>query len=351
MNLNEKIMHLRKVKGITQDELAQRLNISRQAVYKWEIGQSTPDIDNLKLISSIFGVTIDYLLNDSLDMPPQIAALGKVVRSANTPDSIRVNDIHAHKTEDEKKKLHIRKIFVWLTGIPAIAFAIFFVAFLIALMAGAFDAIGFPLFITTMVGCLIFGIAWLICYKCLFRTSLFSNEYFSSLKDNAENYLKQNNYYFKILQPDLPVWFYFDNTKKVFGFYFDGAEQLLCPIQNYFSFTCTSYGQGIQKGDGELSAGVIAGDVAGVSLGRTANYVMRDSTNFKFSLVYLDENGRDVFYEYSLHTYREYSSYMFDGSIEDQVDFANKISHSTTEAFNQIKNKLEVEKEKYEMML
>ena len=64
MIFSEKLQVLRKSKGFTQEELAERLNVSRQAVAKWEAGQAYPDISNLIQISSLFHMTIDYLVKD-----------------------------------------------------------------------------------------------------------------------------------------------------------------------------------------------------------------------------------------------------------------------------------------------
>ena len=61
----EKLQVIRKSKGFTQDELAARLNVSRQAVAKWESGQGYPDIANLIEISNLFNVTVDYLVKDN----------------------------------------------------------------------------------------------------------------------------------------------------------------------------------------------------------------------------------------------------------------------------------------------
>lgn len=56
------LIHLRKEKKLTQAELAQKLNYSDKAVSKWERGESIPDIETLKTIADMFGVTVDYLL-------------------------------------------------------------------------------------------------------------------------------------------------------------------------------------------------------------------------------------------------------------------------------------------------
>lgn len=65
MIFSEKLQIIRKNKGLTQDNLAEKLNVSRQAVAKWESGQAYPDISNLIQISNIFNVTVDYLVRDA----------------------------------------------------------------------------------------------------------------------------------------------------------------------------------------------------------------------------------------------------------------------------------------------
>ena len=63
MELGEKLQELRKSRGLTQEELAEALYVSRTAVSKWESGRGYPSIDSLKEISSYFGVTVDELLS------------------------------------------------------------------------------------------------------------------------------------------------------------------------------------------------------------------------------------------------------------------------------------------------
>lgn len=64
MIFSEKMQLLRKTRGITQEKFAESLNVSRQAVAKWEAGQAYPDIANLIQISNILNVTVDYLVKD-----------------------------------------------------------------------------------------------------------------------------------------------------------------------------------------------------------------------------------------------------------------------------------------------
>ena len=67
MILADKIISLRKKEGWSQEELAEQLGVSRQAVSKWESARSVPDMDKLLTMSRIFGVTTDYLLKDELE--------------------------------------------------------------------------------------------------------------------------------------------------------------------------------------------------------------------------------------------------------------------------------------------
>lgn len=66
MSFGEKLQILRKAKGISQDQLAIHLNVSRQAISKWELGTSLPEVENIIEISRFFDTSIDYLLKDDL---------------------------------------------------------------------------------------------------------------------------------------------------------------------------------------------------------------------------------------------------------------------------------------------
>lgn len=73
MTLGEKIALLRRQSGQSQEALADRLNVSRQAVSKWESGASVPELDKLLALSEVFGVSTDYLLKEG-ELAPQTAA-------------------------------------------------------------------------------------------------------------------------------------------------------------------------------------------------------------------------------------------------------------------------------------
>lgn len=73
MTFREKLTALRKSRGMSQEQLAEELNVSRQSISRWEQGSAMPDAGNLLQLSKIFGVSVDYLLNEGyssdLDIP------------------------------------------------------------------------------------------------------------------------------------------------------------------------------------------------------------------------------------------------------------------------------------------
>lgn len=79
MKLADKILDLRKKHGMSQEELAEKLNVSRQAVSRWEGGSAQPDASNVLQLSLLFGVSADYILNDdyqptqSMPQAPEIS--------------------------------------------------------------------------------------------------------------------------------------------------------------------------------------------------------------------------------------------------------------------------------------
>ena len=94
MNLPEKIIKHRKANGWSQEDFAEKLNVSRQAISRWENGTALPDAQNILQISKLFHVTTDYLLNEDYESDRDIP----VVKTAT------------QETEDlflRKKRLHL----------------------------------------------------------------------------------------------------------------------------------------------------------------------------------------------------------------------------------------------------
>ena len=80
LTIAKNIQTLRKNAGLTQIDLAERLNYSDKAVSKWERGESLPDIAVLKEIADLFGVSVDYLLSDAHDLPEMALSTKKMIR-------------------------------------------------------------------------------------------------------------------------------------------------------------------------------------------------------------------------------------------------------------------------------
>ena len=73
MKLSEKILYYRKKSGLSQEELAGRVGVSRQAVSKWELDDAAPEVDKLRALAREFGVTVDELLSEEAPREPEQA--------------------------------------------------------------------------------------------------------------------------------------------------------------------------------------------------------------------------------------------------------------------------------------
>lgn len=73
------LVELRKIYAFTQVEIAEKLNYSDKAISKWERGESLPDVETLKKLADIYGVTVDYLLNDNTAVKKKPARKGLII--------------------------------------------------------------------------------------------------------------------------------------------------------------------------------------------------------------------------------------------------------------------------------
>lgn len=83
MTLGEKLQKLRKGKAMSQEELASKITVSRQAISKWELDLAFPDTENIVQLSKLYNVSADYLLNDDYDSDmdiPVVKAYEKIMR-------------------------------------------------------------------------------------------------------------------------------------------------------------------------------------------------------------------------------------------------------------------------------
>ena len=82
MKLSDKLITLRKENGWSQEDFAEKLDVSRQAISRWENGTALPDAQNILQISKLFNVTADYLLNDDHEDETDIAAVKETAEDA-----------------------------------------------------------------------------------------------------------------------------------------------------------------------------------------------------------------------------------------------------------------------------
>ena len=94
MKLPDKIIKCRKANGWSQEDFAEKLNVSRQAISRWENGSALPDEQNILQISKLFHVTTDYLLNDDYESDTDIPAVQTATREME-------------KLFSKKKRLHL----------------------------------------------------------------------------------------------------------------------------------------------------------------------------------------------------------------------------------------------------
>ena len=105
MEFNNKLYELRKQKGFSQEELANRLNVSRQTVSKWEVGDSTPDMEKLVAMSDLFGISLDELVLDKAPEP----APAPVVQPAKSELYSEIKTDIKEKVLTDKNKKKVRK--------------------------------------------------------------------------------------------------------------------------------------------------------------------------------------------------------------------------------------------------
>ena len=112
MNIGERITALRKEKNISQTELAKRLNVSRQAVSKWEQGTSSPDTDRLIQLAEILGTEVEYLATGTHPEPGSVV-LNIVETVERVEEKVVVKEVIRHIPRKPVKK---NPIDYWIVG-------------------------------------------------------------------------------------------------------------------------------------------------------------------------------------------------------------------------------------------
>jgi len=125
MEFNNKLYELRKQKGFSQEELANRLNVSRQTISKWEVGESTPDMEKLVAISDLFEVSLDELVKGE---EPKLAEPSEQIVKSELYSDIKEQVLTVDNKEKAKKGIKIAGI---ILGIFVLVDVISFVIYVI----------------------------------------------------------------------------------------------------------------------------------------------------------------------------------------------------------------------------
>lgn len=123
MILADKIIHLRKRYNMTQEDLAEKLNVSRQSVSKWEGNQATPDLNKVLKLSKLFGVTTDYLLNDddeSLETEEEVAAEPELPKADYVSVSLNTAKEYLEEKSDFAHRIGIGVVLLISSVIPIV---------------------------------------------------------------------------------------------------------------------------------------------------------------------------------------------------------------------------------------
>ena len=124
MTIADRIQSLRKSKGMSQEELADKVGVSRQAVSKWESEQATPDLDKVVIMSDIFEVTTDYLL--------------KGIEPVKSDDHKTMADVIDQKVLTEKNGKRAKTAVKWLLIGFGILLAIDLISMLVYFLVNGF---------------------------------------------------------------------------------------------------------------------------------------------------------------------------------------------------------------------
>ncbi len=127
MEFHNKLYELRRQKGFSQEELANRLNVSRQTVSKWEVGESSPDMENLVAIGELFGVSLDELVLNKATTGTGAATEGA---RPNLYGDIKEHVLTDANKEKAKKGLKIAGIIVAaVLAVDIISMVVYFALF------------------------------------------------------------------------------------------------------------------------------------------------------------------------------------------------------------------------------
>lgn len=111
MTFHVKLIKLRKGQGLTQSTFAEAVGVSRQSVYKWETGQSYPDVEKLLKIARMFGITVDELIDDTLPCryTDKVGKKAEAVEETAAVEEVKENEETAPVVEEKAEENEEKK--------------------------------------------------------------------------------------------------------------------------------------------------------------------------------------------------------------------------------------------------
>ncbi len=231
MKISEKILTLRKKEGLSQEDLANKLDVSRQTVYKWESDLAMPEIEKIKNIAKMFNVSFDYLMDD---------------------------EIESYEKRETKKKAKLRTVFYTDETL------------------------------STKHADIDHG--YVESRKSKARRA---DEYFDSRIEEMNETLESAGATEIIrIQPDASIAFFYNQNNHEFGFYYAGKIQFVCPIENYQDFQIDSgSAMNINTRTPVFGLGLGGGGVSGVGFGSIPSSTTIESSYISTTLYYRDKEG------------------------------------------------------------
>ncbi len=151
MKLNEKIIYCRKKCGISQEALGDMIGVSRQAVSKWETGDALPEVTKLKALADVFGVTVDWLLDETdgtenHENPTSDGSQAEyfTVHESGNESKETASTLGIHSTGSglaDRFALFVKR-YVWLGGILLILYGVYRAVFGVIALTSSLGTIG-----------------------------------------------------------------------------------------------------------------------------------------------------------------------------------------------------------------
>lgn len=232
MKIAEKIAKLRKSEGLSQEDLANELNVSRQTVYKWESGIANPELEKIKNIAKMFNVSFDYLMDDDIETneKKEVKKKPKYRGVYYTGEELKVNhaDIDHGCAESNKRGAGGR-----------------------------------------------------------------SDEFFEMQENTCNSVMEliEATEVFR-LQPDANIMCFYNKEKGVFGLYYAGKVQFVCPIENFIDIEIETEKPIIVNSKAAIkSVGFGAGGINSVGAGYIPYNTVMENPYLNATLRYEGENG------------------------------------------------------------